>query len=172
MRPESPTRAMGVGRTTTGARSPAHARPQDAAGTVTADAQMPHPPSRAVPGATSSPTPVPGDTRPDLSQHGTAAAARPEEPPMTVTARDKMTAAAGSRNYTDLPHQCRCGARWSGSNTCHCGACHITTTGIGSFTAHRRGGTCTDPATIGMVLAGGRAYDAWTVPSGGTDADA
>jgi hypothetical protein len=35
--------------------------------------------------------------------------------------------------------------------------------GITAFDRHRKGGVCADPATVGMVLATGRAYEAWTV---------
>lgn len=84
---------------------------------------------------------------------------------MTTQTTTRLAIPRGTRNYEDLPHSHRCGARWSGSQTCHCAApgCCRTFTGIGAFDRHRRGGTCADPATIGMVLAPGRAYDAWTV---------
>lgn len=39
------------------------------------------------------------------------------------------------RRYT--PH-CRCGTHWTGSNTCHCAACHRTFTSPAAFTRHRR----------------------------------
>lgn len=92
---------------------------------------------------------------------------------MTATVNTKLAALAGSRDYANLPHQHRCGTRWSGSLTAHCGACCRTFTGIGSFDYHRRGGTCADPASIGMVPADGRAYQAWTNPrEDGPDGDA
>jgi len=34
---------------------------------------------------------------------------------------------------------CRCGARWSGDQTCHCATCHLTFTSVGPFDAHRVG---------------------------------
>lgn len=71
----------------------------------------------------------------------------------------------GRRAYEDLPHSCgRCTNRWSGLNTCHCGGangCHRTFTGVGHFDRHRRDGRCVDPATIGLHLVDGRAYEAW-----------
>lgn len=32
----------------------------------------------------------------------------------------------------------------------HCGACHRTFGGVTGFDEHRRGGQCSDPATIGL----------------------
>jgi len=88
------------------------------------------------------------------------------EPAAAATARQddaqRMRDAAGTRATEDLPHGCRCGARWSGSNTAHCGAqCHRTFSGIRPFDDHRRDGVCVDPATIGMSLVPGRAYECW-----------
>ncbi len=85
---------------------------------------------------------------------------------MTETTSTKLAALAGTRNHDDLPHGHHCGARWSGTGTTHCGACCTTFVGIGAFDRHRRGGQCANPATIGMVTAPGRAYEAWTSPSG------
>lgn len=67
-----------------------------------------------------------------------------------------------------LPYACRCGARWSGYNTCHCPAdgCHATFTGITAFDKHRDGKHsddsrhCVDPAKVGLVDAG-RSYPCW-----------
>ncbi len=83
---------------------------------------------------------------------------------MTVDTPTRLAALRGTRTPDNLPNRCRCGTRWSGSNTCHCAAtaCHRTFTGVGAFDAHRRGGGCADPATLGMVVAPGRAYEAWT----------
>ncbi len=67
----------------------------------------------------------------------------------------------GTRAVEDLPHAHRCGARWSGANTSHCGACCRTFTGVEAFDRHRPDGVCTDPAALGMTLARDRAYDAW-----------
>ncbi len=83
---------------------------------------------------------------------------------MTQTTNTKLAALAGTRNHADLPHGHHCGARWSGTTTCHCGACCKTFTGIGAFDRHRKGGECADPATIGMAVIPGRAYQAWTTP--------
>lgn len=76
----------------------------------------------------------------------------------------------GSADPATLPHSdTRCGARWSGSNTSHCGKCHNTFTGIESFDAHKPVTGCLDPAEIGMVLAEGRAYEAWRLPVPSTE---
>lgn len=89
-----------------------------------------------------------------------------------TTTRTRLANFNNSRDYADLPHQHRCGARWSGTLTAHCGSCCRTFTGIGSFDHHRRGGVCANPAGIGMVLADGRAYQAWTTTrEDGTDDD-
>jgi hypothetical protein len=51
---------------------------------------------------------------------------------------------------------CRCGARWTGRRTAHCGACHRTFGGVGGFDAHRRGGRgCLEPTTVGLELRNG-----------------
>lgn len=73
--------------------------------------------------------------------------------------------AAGTQDPADLPHAHPCGARWSGATTSHCGACHETFTSVGAFDRHRNGSRCTNPEAIGMVVAPGRAYDAWTNPT-------
>lgn len=77
----------------------------------------------------------------------------------------RLAALRGTRAPDALPHRCRCGARWAGSNTCHCAAagCHLTFVGAGAFERHRRGGECVDPTLIGMTQAPGRAYEAWTL---------
>lgn len=74
-----------------------------------------------------------------------------------------------SQRRSDIT-RCRCGAWWSGLNTCHCSAkkCHQTFTGIGAFNKHRAGshaGTryCVDPAIVGLVDAG-RNYPCWGSP--------
>ncbi len=83
---------------------------------------------------------------------------------MTETTNTKLAALAGTRHPADLPHGHHCGTRWSGTATAHCGACCVTFVGIGAFDRHRRGGHCADPASIGMTIAPGRAYQAWTTP--------
>lgn len=92
----------------------------------------------------------------------------------TNTARTAATArqqnaqraydARGTRAEEDLPHACRCGSRWSGGLTAHCAACHRTFSGIGPFDRHRRDDGCADPATVGLVLATGRAFECWGNP--------
>ena len=47
---------------------------------------------------------------------------------------------------------CSCGAEWGGHQACHCGECHRTFSSLTWFDRHRRGGTCTDPAGLGMRL--------------------
>lgn len=71
--------------------------------------------------------------------------------------------ATGTRDPADLPHAHRCGARWAGANTAHCGACCRTFVGITAFDRHRKGGVCAVPADIGMVPAPGRVYEVWTM---------
>jgi hypothetical protein len=83
---------------------------------------------------------------------------------MTADTHQRLAAASGTRAHEDLPHACHCGTRWSGNSTCHCAACHqYTFVGVTAFDRHRKGGTCATPSRVGMVLATGRAYPAWTV---------
>lgn len=84
-----------------------------------------------------------------------------------TTAPAFATRVAGTRAFEDLPHTCKCGTRWAGANTCHCGACHRTFGGIGDFERHRKGGACADPANLGLALLPGRAYEVWGNPSVG-----
>lgn len=67
----------------------------------------------------------------------------------------------GTRDYQDLPHSCRCGARWSGYITCHAACCHRTFSGVEAFDHHRRGGVCKHPTDVGLTLVAGRAYECW-----------
>jgi hypothetical protein len=86
------------------------------------------------------------------------------EPTRALAAAD-MRRLAGTADPATLPHHdSRCGARWSGYNTSHCAKCHNTFTGLDSFDAHKPITGCLDPASIGMVLAEGRAYEAWRFP--------
>ena len=81
---------------------------------------------------------------------------------VSATSRAAAEIATGTRAVEDLPHSCRCGTRWSGSNTAHCAACHrYTFSGIGGFDLHRKGGVCTDPAELGLTPLPGRAYEVW-----------
>lgn len=43
--------------------------------------------------------------------------------------------------------------------TAHCGTCHNTFTGVTAFDRHRRGGTCLDPSSVGMIDK--RSYGCW-----------
>ncbi len=38
---------------------------------------------------------------------------------------------------------CACGTGWTGLSVCHCAACHLTFTAVGSFDEHRTGPTDT-----------------------------
>ncbi|WP_445944812.1 MULTISPECIES: FDXHR family putative zinc-binding protein [unclassified Rhodococcus (in: high G+C Gram-positive bacteria)] len=66
------------------------------------------------------------------------------------------------------PKCTKCGAVWSGMNTGHCMACHTTFTGITAFDAHRRGGACQTPDSVGLSLTK-RAYPCYGYPSDETD---
>lgn len=80
---------------------------------------------------------------------------------------------AGTADPATLPHyDSRCGARWSGYTTAHCTKCHRTFTGLDAFDAHKPLDGCKDPESIGMVLAEGRAYDAWRLPEKEADSEA
>lgn len=59
--------------------------------------------------------------------------------------------------------RCSCGDWWTGMSAAHCGGCHLTFTSVSGFTAHRKGGNCSNPAEIGMVRAD-RKYPAWAMP--------
>lgn len=47
----------------------------------------------------------------------------------------------------------RCGVRWTGLHTSHCGAhgCHRTFSGITAFDRHQTPEGCQDPARLGMA---------------------
>ena len=78
---------------------------------------------------------------------------------------EHMRTRAGTADPASLPHSdSRCGARWSGATTSHCRACHKTFTGVEAFDAHKPVTGCLDPIEAGMVLAEGRAYEAWRMP--------
>lgn len=82
---------------------------------------------------------------------------------MTTTTQRPAHFDAPPNPDRDRPYRCGCGARWSGIRTCHCGGagCHRTFSGVSTFDAHRRGGHCLDPASIGLALDPRRAYDCW-----------
>ncbi len=69
----------------------------------------------------------------------------------------------GTADPSTLPHRCgRCESRWAGNSTCHCGGgCHQTFSGVTTFDRHRRNGQCLDPASVGLTLQPGRAYECW-----------
>ena len=79
---------------------------------------------------------------------------------------------------------CRCGAWWTGANTCHCPGCHRTFTSQSACDKHRTGSHerdtrhCLDPATIAhgprskhagepMLVDAGRDYPCWGFASTG-----
>jgi len=63
----------------------------------------------------------------------------------------------------------RCDARWNGTSTAHCAACHETFTRVTVFDRHRTGTHsragrhCLAPVAVGLVDAG-RAYQCWCTP--------
>lgn len=93
---------------------------------------------------------------------------------MTITDAERaerahrMRVAAGTKDPATLPFSCRCGARWSGYETCHCGSCHITASGLATFDRHRPNGRCVPPASVGLVPIPGRAYECWGTTSNPT----
>lgn len=87
-----------------------------------------------------------------------------------------------ARRRPQPEHSCgSCAARWGGLSTAHCGACHVTFTGVWAFDAHRIGQheptgkpgrnvtpgprRCADPETVGLTDAG-RGYPCWGFPTG------
>lgn len=60
-------------------------------------------------------------------------------------------------------YRCSCNAWWTGIAAAHCSGCHLTFTSVSGFTLHRKGGNCSVPADLGMVLAD-RKYPAWAMP--------
>lgn len=73
-------------------------------------------------------------------------------------------AARGTADPATLPHaHTKCGKRWAGSITSHCSLCCETFTSVGAFDTHRVKGECANPKALRMVIADGRAYDAWQV---------
>lgn len=94
-------------------------------------------------------------TQPWTDEGGPAVTARP--PARDALSQDQR----GTRAYQDLPFTCRCGARWSGNNTCHAACCHRTFSGVEAFDHHRRGGVCKHPTDVGLTLVAGRAYECW-----------
>lgn len=86
-------------------------------------------------------------------------------PDTRTEAANRMRDRAGTADPSTLPFTHRCGARWSGNNTSHCGGgCCRTFSSVGTFDRHRRDGRCLDPANIGMSLIPGRAYEVWGYP--------
>lgn len=59
--------------------------------------------------------------------------------------------------------RCSCGEWWTAISAAHCSGCHLTFTSVSGFTLHRKGGKCSVPADLGMVLAD-RKYPAWAMP--------
>lgn len=46
----------------------------------------------------------------------------------------------------------RCSARWGGSKTAHCAACHETFTTPANFDSHQHYGKCRPPKTRGLIV--------------------
>lgn len=65
----------------------------------------------------------------------------------------------------------RCAARWTGTRSAHCAACHETFTSASGFDRHRVGGACVDPAGVGLVPRAARSTEtrgtAWRFPASG-----
>jgi hypothetical protein len=91
-----------------------------------------------------------------------------ESGPEAVTARqrdaERMRQTSGTRAHDTLPFGHRCGARWSGLGTAHCARCCNTFSGVSAFDDHRKDGACLDPATVGLSILDGRAYQCWGKP--------
>lgn len=65
-----------------------------------------------------------------------------------------------------LPHGCgHCTNRWAGTNTAHCGTCHVTMSSPSAFDAHRRDHGCVNPATVGLVRTDRAGYQVWGYPA-------
>ena len=93
---------------------------------------------------------------------------RRTDPTPTRSTPGRSSAASGvmvAEKRTVLPHGCNCGARWAGSNTAHCGACHVTLSSVTAFDRHRRGGECHDPTEVGLVRIDRAGYHVWGWPS-------
>lgn len=54
-----------------------------------------------------------------------------------------------------------CGAWWTGTERSHCGGCHLTFSSLSAFDAHRKGMTCNEPASVGLVRRQARFGDVW-----------
>lgn len=63
----------------------------------------------------------------------------------------------------------QCGKWWTGAERSHASCCHETFSSLSAFDAHRRGGQCNDPASVGLVAREkpfGRLWG-WPAPEGG-----
>jgi hypothetical protein len=85
---------------------------------------------------------------------------------MTATTTPHLAHDVSQQSPRPLPHSCgRCGAKWGGSSTAHCGAtCHETFTSPRSFDKHRFNGECRPPAAVGLVNLDRTGYQAWGSP--------
>jgi len=62
--------------------------------------------------------------------------------------------------------QCiRCGASWTGYETCHCSGCHHTFAGESAFIQHRLRGRCQEPQTRGLIKITRAHWVGWGWPS-------
>ena len=68
--------------------------------------------------------------------------------------RSRMARTAASNRPSGAITCARCDNWWTGLQSCHCGACHRTFTGVYAFDIHRAGSHakgmrhCVDPATV------------------------
>jgi hypothetical protein len=90
----------------------------------------------------------------------------PRTQDFTKEASSAVPDVASEQETPRLRHGCKCGARWDGSNTAHCGAqCHLTFTSPSSFDMHRANGVCRPPVSVGLVEHQRVGYTAWGRPS-------
>jgi len=81
--------------------------------------------------------------------------------PQILRAAAKWGAEASAPNWIGCGG---CDNQWTGLRACHCGACHVTFTGVRGFDIHRRGSRCHDPATVGLVQIARQHWTGWGEP--------
>jgi hypothetical protein len=62
-----------------------------------------------------------------------------------------------------------CGRWWTGAERSHASCCHETFSSLSAFDAHRRGGHCNTPTTVGLIArpqSWGTLWG-WPAPTGG-----
>ena len=75
--------------------------------------------------------------------------------------RSRMARTAASNRPSGAITCARCDNWWTGLQSCHCGACHRTFTGVYAFDMHRAGTVWT--ATVGLVPAD-KPWPGWSRP--------